>query len=189
MSKYKHILILDDDGGPAIQAHGEMPENSPLVLDSNTISVNGLGLTTAGVTDSVNKRFVTDAELQAVQGFIASEQLITSVVGVDLNTAVPSSLTTVPAAKSLVVTKLVIRNASISLTTVSFSVGFNGPATYNDVIADATHVELTGPTLLTILPAKAGAKRGAAADVLKLLCNILQGAAATCDIDVFGYYL
>jgi hypothetical protein len=49
------------------------------------------------------------------------------------------------------------------------------------------HSELTGATLYTVIKAKDGATRGAAAEVFGLKCSIAQGAAATVDVDVFGY--
>lgn len=112
--------------------------------------------------------------------------LLASVAGVDLNTATANTLYTVPTGRNAVIAYCVIRNVSTSLTTVSFSIGWNS-ATFNNVIADATHTELTGNTLYTILSAKIGATRGVAGDVLKLLDNILQGGAATCTVDVYGY--
>lgn len=105
---------------------------------------------------------------------------------VDMNTATATTLFTVPTGKSCIVTHIVIRSASTSLTTASYSFGFNS-ASFNDVIANATHTELTGSTLYTVLSAKVGATRGAAADILKVLMNTLQGGAATTTIDVFGY--
>jgi hypothetical protein len=117
---------------------------------------------------------------------LAGEILLSSTAAVDLNTAAPTLLYTVPAASFAEITRIVVRNASTSLTTVSFSIGFNS-ATFNNVLADATHTELTGNTLYTSLAPKAGATKGVAADTLKLLNNILQGGAATCTIDIFGY--
>ena len=113
--------------------------------------------------------------------------LLASISGVNMNTAAPTSLFTVPAgASGCVITHIVVRGASVSLTTASYSFGFNASA-YNDVIANATHTELTGDTLYTVLTAKAGAKIGAAGDILKVLMNTLQGVAATTTMDVFGY--
>lgn len=120
------------------------------------------------------------------------ETLLATVAGVNLNSATANTLYTVPASvngiavNGCVITKVVHRNASTSLTTASWSVGFNS-ASFNDVIADATHTELTGSTLYTRLVAKAGATRGVAGDVLKLLANTLQGGAATITVDIFGY--
>lgn len=182
----EYYLIINNKTGGA-------PFYLPAALVGDTfvignISVSGLGLTTAGVTDSLDKRFVTDDELTALQSLtnLGVETLLASVPNVDLNSATPNSLYTVPAAKKAVITKVVIRNASISLDTASYSLGFNDPD-YNNVIADATHTELTGATLYTILSAKAGAALGNAADVLKLLANTQQGAAATVTVDVYGY--
>ncbi len=116
-------------------------------------------------------------------------KLLATVAAVDLNTATPTLLYSVPAdANGCVITHVVVRDASTSLTTASWSVGFNSAA-FNDVIADATHVELTGATLYTALVAKAGAALGVASAALKLLANTLQGGAATATVDVFGYLI
>lgn len=112
--------------------------------------------------------------------------LLASVPAVNLNTSTPSTLYTAPTGRTAVITHFVLRLASTSLTTVSLSIGWNS-ATFNDVLANATHTELTGNTLYTVLNAKAGAAIGAAGSVLKLLCNTLQGGAATITVDVFGY--
>lgn len=105
---------------------------------------------------------------------------------VDLNTATPTTLYTCPVGFQAVITRIVLRNASVSLTTVSLSIGWNSAA-FNNVLANATHTELSGATLFTSLSSKAGATKGTAGDILKLLCNTLQGGAATCSVDIFGY--
>jgi hypothetical protein len=126
-------------------------------------------------------------EVQALESWvISSETLLATVPAVNLNTATPTTLYTVPVGKSCVVTRFVLRLASTSLSTVSLSIGWTGAA-YNDLLADATHTELTGNTLYTILVPKVGSLVGVAAAVMKLLCNILQGVAATCTVDVYGY--
>lgn len=119
---------------------------------------------------------------------VGGEVLLATTDLVNLNTATAQSLYTVPTGFQAVITRMVIRNASTSLTTVSFSIGWNS-ASFNNVLANATHTELTGATLFTSLASKAGATKGVAADVLKLLNNTLQGGAATCSVDVFGFLI
>lgn len=111
---------------------------------------------------------------------------LATVTGIDMNSVAETTLFTVPAGKSCVPTHFVNRAASTSLTTASWSFGFNS-GTSNDVVANATHTELTGSTLYTILDAKAGSARGAAADVLRIRVNTAQGGAATMTVDVFGF--
>lgn len=118
----------------------------------------------------------------------AGEILLSSTDAVNLNTATAASLYTVPEDRECVVTRIVLRDASTSLTTVSLSIGFNSAA-FNNILANATHTELTGATLYTALAPKTGATKGVAAGILKLLCNTLQGAAATCSVDIFGYLI
>lgn len=151
------------------------------------ISVTGLGLTTAGVTDSVDKRFVTDAQKTLLDNLVGTEQLLAT-QNANLNSATPNVLYTVPVGKTAIITKLVVRGASVELDTASFSVGYNS-TDFNDVIANATHVELVDNSVYSILPAKAGAALGVAAAELTLLANTLQGAAATVTVDVYGYLL
>jgi len=111
---------------------------------------------------------------------------LSTTTSVDMNTATATTLYTVPTGKSCIITHIVVRAASTSLTTASYSFGFNSAA-FDDVVANATHTELTGSTLYTVLIAKAGATRGVAADTFKVLMNTLQGSAATTTVDVFGY--
>lgn len=110
---------------------------------------------------------------------------LATVTGVDLNTSTPTPLYTVPAGKSCNIVQVTVKNASISLTTASISFGFNGSC--NDVIADAHRTELTSSSLCTNGVANSGAKIGTAGGSFGIKANTLQGAAATVDIDVFGY--
>jgi hypothetical protein len=114
------------------------------------------------------------------------EVLLSSTAGVDMNTGTATTLYTVPTGFSCVITRVVVRNASTSLTTASYSFGFNSAA-FDNVIANATHTELTGSTLLTVLIPKIGATVGAAAGTFKVLMNTLQGGAATTTMEVYGY--
>jgi len=112
---------------------------------------------------------------------------LATVADVDVNVTTKTTIFTVPTGKKAIITHLIFRDASISLTTASWGIGFDAGAI--DVVADETYTELTGNTLLTIRQAKDGAKLGAAADILGLKCSIAQGAAATIDVDVFGYLI
>lgn len=116
-----------------------------------------------------------------------AETLISRTTGVDVNTATKQTLYTVPTGKILIVTRVVFRNASTSLTTASFGVGFD--ASGIDVLASETHTELTGSTLVNLRTPFDGAKRGAAGDVLGLKCSINQGGAATITVEVFGFLI
>lgn len=173
----KFIVIEDDNGGS--------PINLP-VVPINPNFWQALRLTIPSTTD---QNLITDAQLASLNAVIAQtsvESLLSSVAAVNLNTATATTLFTVPAGKSCVITRVVLRNASTSLTTVSMAFGFTSP-TFNDTIATATHTELTGNTLYTVLSPKVGSLIGVAAANFSELNTILQGAAATCTIDVFGY--
>lgn len=201
----KAIPIYDMEGGETYFMPVEITTNNA-VNTGDQLAVGGLQETTAGVEDSTDKRFVTDAQLAALDAMtdagmgdvaealagigelIGAETLLSSTPSVDLNTATATTLYTVPTGKSAIITRIVLRLASTSLTTVSLSIGFNSAA-FNDVLANATHTELTGDTLFTVLSSKVGAKVGTTGQLLKLLCNTLQGGAATCTVDIFGYLI
>jgi len=110
---------------------------------------------------------------------------LASVAGVDLNVVTKTTLCTVIAGKSCIITHVVVRNPSINLTTAEFGFGFNANA--NDVIASALHSALDGATKYIVLKAADGAVRGVAADVFGIKCSVAQGAEATATIEIFGY--
>lgn len=133
----------------------------------------------AGVTLSTGQTLTLANSQTVVEG------LLSTTAAVDMNTATATLLYTCPAAKTCVISKVVLRNASTSLTTVSVAFGWTS-ASFNDVIATATHTELTGSTLATILIPKVGAKVDPGSGTFKVLDTILQGGAATVTIDVYG---
>lgn len=150
-----------------------------------------------GIGDGNSTQIVIDDDAQTAvlngataisitNGPSLQEGRLSSTASVNLNTATATTLYTCPTGKSCVVTKVIMRNASTSLTLASVSFGWNS-ASFNNVIANATHTELTGSTLYTVLDPKIGATVGLTTGVLKVLCNTLQGGAATATIEVFGY--
>lgn len=159
----KFLELNDVPGGPSYQLTFTIDSNGNLVPVSNQFA------------SSINNPSVV------------GEQLLSTTLLINLNSAAEQTLYTVPFGRSCVPIRFVVRTASTSLTTVSFGIGFNA-ATDNDILATATHTELTGPTLSTALLPKIGAKIGVAGTngTLALLCTILQGGAATCTIDTYG---
>jgi len=81
----KYQLLLDPDGGESLQLPVIVNADGTYTLYET--SVDGLQLTTAGVTDSLNKRFVTDAELALLSGVSAAPGTVvaSSAVTVDAN--------------------------------------------------------------------------------------------------------
>lgn len=115
---------------------------------------------------------------------LAAKKLAT-VASIDFNVTTKTTLFTVPPGKSCIITRMITRAASISLTTASWGFGFNANA--DDVVASATHTGLDGATKYVPHVAKDASVRGIAADVFGVRCSVAQGAAATVTIDVFGY--
>lgn len=196
----KAIAVLDLEGGETYLMPVTITTDNAIDT-GDALAVGGLQLTTSGVEDSTDKRFVTDtelanlvtlgplaaleAELAALAAQTGSETLLSSTAAVNLNQDPETNLYTVTTGKSCLITRVIIRLASTSLTTASIAFGFNA-ATDNDVIATATHTELTGNTLYTVLIPKIGAKVGTSTGKFSVICTIKQGGAATATIDVFG---
>lgn len=168
----KYLKVFDFDGGAPINLSLDALVSGALRVTGNLLQA------------------LTDVQQQAVGQLAndAEETLLASGVSVDMNVLNGTTpLYTVPAGKSCVVTKIVVRSASISLTLASYSFGFTSAA-FADVVANATHTGLTGPTLAIILnPIAAAFTIGAAAAVLTCKVNTAQGAAATALVDVYGY--
>ncbi len=152
----------------------------------------GTGLTVQGNTfNGANKLIQADGtgKLPAIDGSqltnLPDIQKLVTVAGVDLNVITKTNLYTVPAGKTAIITFVVVRSASLSLTLAQFGFGFNALA--DDVIAPSNHNELTTSTKTSKLDADAGAESGAAASVFGIKCTVAQGVATTCAVDVFGY--
>lgn len=126
--------------------------------------------------------------ITGAQSIDSDEHRLATVADVDLNTATATPLFTPPADKTCYITKVVMRNASTSLTTASVSFGWNSPD-FNNVVNNATHTEMNDAIKYTILSPKVGAEPGESDDDFSVVANTLQGAPATVDIDVFGYLL
>ena len=109
-----------------------------------------------------------------------------TVTGVDLNSTAKQTLITVPAGKTAVVTKVILRNASTSLTTASCGFGFDAGG--SNVVVAATHTELTDATSYTMLAAKVGSGLGTGGATFGIKCGTAQGATATADVDVYGAF-
>jgi hypothetical protein len=113
-----------------------------------------------------------------VEGRLASVSLV------NMNSGATQVLYTCPTGKTCIVTKVIVHNASASLTTASYSFQWSSAG---DVIANATHTELVDNTVYTQLFPKVGATRGVAGATFDVIMNTLQGGAASTTMDVFGY--
>lgn len=182
------IEVKSLDGGASEFIMVQHDEAGNIVLP--TALVSGFNGSTLGVVDTADKRFVTDAELAGLQDVLAGSknEFMKTIEGIDLNSDVAQVLLTVPVSNIFIPTRLIVRNASASVTTATFSVGFT-PVGYGDVVADSGYSELVDSTLATVVAPKKGAKIGAAGDTLKLIANTLEGSALTVTIDLFGYYI
>lgn len=112
---------------------------------------------------------------------------LAAVTGIDMDAVASTVLYNVPIGKSCVITHVVLKNASLALDTADFGIGYDGAET--DVIG---HAVLGGSLTATSKFRKVEPANGAEvgqpdADVLSLGVDIAQGAAATMDVDVFGY--
>lgn len=169
---------LNSTGGGSVGASVSEAEQNLVDNTTNDASTSKHGYVKKlnGFTTSA---FMGDGNYRSVETHVAT------VFAADLNSATNVPLYTVPTGKTFIPTKIIVSNPSVSLSTWSGSFGFV-TAAFTDVNATATHTTLTGATIFEIIPSKVGARLGAAADVLTLKNNILQGAPATADFRVFG---
>lgn len=111
------------------------------------------------------------------------------VTGVNLNTGTKTNLFTPGTGQEWIVDYYIIRDASTSLTTVEASAGSNAGA--NDWHDNRRFTFLTTATrFLTITP-KIGTDTGGEITTdstpFGIICNVLQGAAATATIEVYAH--
>jgi hypothetical protein len=114
----------------------------------------------------------------------ASPEHRLSTTVVDLSLTIKQALYTVTAGRSLIVTKIVQRAPSATLTSAAYGFGFDSGAT--DVIATGNNPGTS--TTCTVQTPDTQATIGAAAAVLGLKTTATQ-AATTMTIDVFGYLI
>lgn len=173
----------------APQQFPDMPRQALVAILTNGVYQLTYERTFDNLAPSLASAIVPGAAL--LQASPLAQSLLLKSVAVDFNDdSAEQELYDVPIGFELTVYRLVIRNASTSLTTASISFGYVDP-TYADVVADATYTELTGPTLETSVFPKAGALisgRGSGGNTLSMLVNTAQGAPATGIVDIFGYF-
>ena len=148
--------------GPSL---GTVPAPSNRVLQQN--AVYG-GRKTAPVLLSASGGVLIDANSTALQPIFT----------------VPASTTGYPIV-GCIITSMVLRGATVSLTTVSVAAGWN--ANGNNVYATATHTELTGSTLATPVAPTTGQVIGLPGNSFGIKNSIAQGAPGNFTVDLFGY--
>lgn len=165
----------------------DMPAQALVAILSNNVYVLTYDRNFDNLAPSLASAITPGAAL--LTGSASAQSLLLASAAVDFDDdSAPQDLFSIPVEViDFFVYRIVIRNVSTNLTTASISFGYNDPA-YNDVIADATYTELTGPTLETAVFPKAGAQKGGSEGIFRMLVNTAQGGAATGIVDVFGYY-
>jgi hypothetical protein len=156
--------------------------------DSDTSAIiGGLGEAENSYTHGqpVGGSGITSITVSQISDLLTTTPTILGSAIVDLNDTSKQTIYTVTAGMACIVTAIVVRNASTDLTTAVFGFGWNANA--DDVVTPAAHTELTGSTLYSVIQAMSGAMRGAAAGVFGIKCTVVQGVAATAEVDVIGY--
>ena len=204
----KYILLVNDvaGGDPRKIVLEQQLDQSWLILgvvnpeypELDPLSVSGLQLSTLGVDDAPDKRFVTDAQLNALAAlvplepyaqmleYVAKQMVTESLLGValvDMNLTDPQTVYQVSANAKVVFTKIVLRQCDGDLTTASVSFGVN---TTDDILPDAPHPELTDAYPYVILPVNVGVQ-ATGGQALSAKVNTPQGSAMSLTCEVFGY--
>jgi hypothetical protein len=181
---FARIAVNAAPGSPPANSIATWADSTDKNLKSKDESGN-ISQTVRALT-GVDGQVVTSMPSTGVLTTSTAEVRLSTTAAVDMNTATATTLYTSPTGRSTVITRVNVRNCSTSMTTASYSFGWEA-VTFANVIANTTHTELTGATLYTVLGAKVGATVGTSTGTFKVLMNTLQGGAATCTMDVFGY--
>lgn len=115
--------------------------------------------------------------------YSANETLLSSTV-VDLSLSSKQPLYTVPSAQSLIVTKVIARSPSVTITTATGGIGFNAGAT--DVVTSPAFPVASTTYAVTLAVTGTAPTIGTATSILGFKTTATQ--AATMTIDVFGYH-
>jgi hypothetical protein len=118
---------------------------------------------------------------------VAAETRLAVATGVDLNVGTKTTLFTVPIGTTAIITRVVLRSASASVTTAEFSFGYNAMA--DDVLGSRGYSDITASSQYAILEPGYGVPVGASEEVFGIKCSTLQGSALTVTVDVFGYLI
>jgi hypothetical protein len=124
------------------------------------------------------------------QAIGAGELLLASVPGVDFDSTTAQNLYTVPAGKSCIITKVVIRNPTDAMDGAGFGFGFDaGGSNWRSGLTDESFAGETNLFRVYLSPpiGENAAVIGAAGDVFKIKLAGAQGSPVTATIDVFGY--
>lgn len=161
-------------------------DDANTTIANNSTIITGSGLNIIGIQGVVYSFVYRGTAWHNISTPIPADTLLATVAGVDMNTATPTSLFTVPSGRICIVTRVVVRNASTSLTTVQTSWGWNS-ASFNDWETAFVLAALTTSANFRLIIPLNGAKIGTAGQIFKALNTVLQGGAATTTMDVFGY--
>lgn len=121
-----------------------------------------------------------------------SRALLSSTALCDLSSAATATLYTVPAGKTAVITNIVVRNASASLSSVTSIAFGNNSATFDNWDSARTLAAVTAATLaidlIPTLPADSVTQvTTVCSESTNFSYKVTTGAAVTATIDVFGY--
>lgn len=129
------------------------------------------------------------ATVNGENGAQVVEACVAQGVSINVNATGATTLFTVPAGRTFVPTKVALRNASISLSTMSVAFGQNS-ASFNDFAATAVYSGLSAATKQAVVAAgTTGQTTCAAAAAFSANVTIAQGSAGTVLADLFGYLI
>lgn len=171
-----------------------LPNNSLFVLSavsSSTVTLTAPGGSINGVA-TIFPRSTVLVWLSNTQFIIlpwrnaATPTLLASVPGVDLNTTTKTALYTVVNGKPVIITDVIIREASTSITTAQAGVGFDASGV--NVVASQSLSDIVDDNGYIKLPILVGASIGTSLSVLGVKPTVPQGAPCTATYDVYGYF-
>lgn len=159
---------------------GELQYSGPIIAD---------GLITASGGAHVDGALTADGTF-AVTTPLTLDYLLGSSGAFDVGSVAEDIIYTVPAGKTAIITRIVVRSCSASLnqdTDPVWQIGCNA-GTHNDVVASATYTQPSGAATYKILsPIATEASTCAAASELSVNVTVAATGSTTCIFDAFGY--
>lgn len=146
-------------------------------------------------TDAPTKNAVRD-KIETVTTNNATAEILLSSTSVNLNSVANTTLYTVPASRSLVITRITVHHFSAAGDSAAFDVQLGGVVLNNslspfDLVGSApldsnSLLDLSW-TIGTFNGANYYGRLGSASDVLRVVVTTAEGSALTAVFDVFGY--
>lgn len=175
---------VETTSNPLIDIGVSLPQGVRWPVDN---AQTGLVMGVTGMVNETARDGTTSVDRAALGWLTVSHRVEDAIYVGNMNTGTKQDMFLPGSGETWIIDRVEVSGASTSLTTVEFSMGQNANA--DDWISSSGYVELVDNTVSTTLLPKKGKKVVTNASAFGLKCNVLQGAAATLNFEIFGHRL